>query len=104
MNNKISALKKKIELKEHQLDEKLKCISKNKEAAKAIKADIEALRNELAREEMSDIMALIDDKKISIDDVKAAIVSGVIAPSAEDEMKEVSETDDDVIKEDSQNA
>lgn len=96
MNNKISALKKKIELKEHQLDEKLKSISKNKAAAKAIKADIEALRNELAREEMSDIMALIDNKKISIDDVKAAIVSGVITPSA-DETKVA----DDVIKEDS---
>ena len=102
MNNKISALKKKIELKEHQLDEKLKSISKNKAAAKAIKADIEALRNELAREEMSDIMALIDDKKISIDDVKAAIVSGVITPS-ENETK-LAETVNDAIKEDSQNA
>lgn len=102
MNNKISALKKKIELKEHQLDEKLKSISKNKAAAKAIKVDIETLRNELAREEMSDIMALIDDKKISIDDVKAAIVSGVITPS-ENETK-LAETVNDAIKEDSQNA
>lgn len=102
MNNKISALKKKIELKEHQLGEKLKSISKNKAAAKAIKVDIETLRNELAREEMSDIMALIDDKKISIDDVKAAIVSGVITPS-ENETK-VAETVNDAIKEVSQNA
>ena len=81
MNTKISALKKKIELKEGQLKAKEELAVRSKEAVKEIKHEIELLNNELAKEEMQEMLELMSEKNLNIDDVKAAISSGVIVGS-----------------------
>lgn len=81
MNTKISALKKKIELKECQLKAKEELAVRSKEAVKEIKHEIELLNNELAKEEMKEMMELMGEKNLDIEDVKAAISSGVIVGS-----------------------
>lgn len=88
MNTKITALKKKIELKEAQLKSKEELAIRSKEAVKEIKHEIELLRNELAKEEMQEMLELMGEKNLNIDDVKAAIASGVIVGSAAAENKE----------------
>ncbi len=89
MNTKITALKKKIELKEKQLKSKQELIIRSKEAAKEIKYEIELLKNELAKEEMQDFLTFMGEKNLNIDDVKAAISSGKIvgSPKSLDEDK-----------------
>lgn len=79
MNTKITALKKKIELKEKQLKSKQELIIRSKEAVKKIKCEIELLKNELAKEEMLEMTELMSKNHLSIDDVKEAISSGKIA-------------------------
>lgn len=106
MNTKISALKKKIELKEGQLKSKEQLVSRSKEAVKEIKYEIELLKNELAKEEMQEMMELMGEKNINIDDVKAAIVSGIIVgqpPTAEEKPNEEIEDISKDIKEINEN-
>ncbi len=91
MNTKISALKKKIELKTTQLKSKEKLLLRNKEAVKEIKCEIEQLKNELAKEEMQEMRELMGEKNLNIDDVKAAIVSGIIVSSKPKENEKKSE-------------
>ena len=79
MNTEISALKKKIELKEQQRTKKEQMLVRNKTDLKKLNTELEALRNELANEEMQEIRALMNEKEIGIDDVMAAIASGTIA-------------------------
>lgn len=81
MNTKITALKKKIEIKEGQLKSKEELAVRSKEAVKEIKHEIELLNNELAKEEMQEMIELMGEKNINIDDVKAAIASGIIVGS-----------------------
>ncbi|MCM1060924.1 MAG: hypothetical protein NC452_11620 [Eubacterium sp.] len=88
MNTRITALKKKIELREKQLKAKEELAIRSKGAVKEIKHDIELLQNELAKEEMQEMMDLMGEKNINIDDVKAAIASGIITGSAATENKE----------------
>lgn len=78
MNTKITALKKKIELKETQLKSKEELVVRSKEAVKEIKREIELLKNELAKEEMQEMLELMGEKNLKIDDIKAAIASGTI--------------------------
>lgn len=87
MNTKITALKKKIEIKEGQLKSKEELAVRSKEAVKEIKHEIELLKNELAKEEMQEMLELMGEKNLNIDDVKAAIASGVIVGSSTNENK-----------------
>ena len=95
MNTEISALKKKIELKEQQRTKKEQMLVRNKTDLKKLNAELEALRNELANEEMQEIKALMNEKEIGIDDVMAAIASGTIAKSSEPDLKEINTEDND---------
>lgn len=88
MNTKITALKKKIELKEGQLKSKEELAVRCKETIKEIKYEIELLNNELAKEEMQEMLDLMGEKNLNIDDVKAAIVSGVITSTVSAEINE----------------
>lgn len=97
MNTEISALKKKIELKEQQRVKKEEMLARNKTELKKINAELEALRNELANEEMQEIRALMNEKEIGIDDVMAAIASGTIAKTSEPELKEINTEDNDNV-------
>lgn len=116
MNTKITALKKKIELKETQLKSKEELAIRSKEAVKEIKHEIELLKNELAKEEMQEMLDLMGEKNLNIDDVKAAIASGVIVGSAaenkddkaeteaaENEVKSISAQIEEINKEDNTN-
>lgn len=95
MNTKITALKKKIELKEKQLKAKEALAAKNKEAVKEIKGEIELLTNELAKEEMLEMMELMGEKNLDIEDVKAAIVAGaIVGKPVKDTEKTETEADD----------
>lgn len=78
MNTKITALKKKIEIKEGQLKSKEELAVRSKEAVKEIRHEIDLLKNELAKEEMQEMLDLMGEKNLNIDDVKAAIASGII--------------------------
>ena len=101
MNTEISALKKKIELKEQQRVKKEEMLARNKTELKKINSELEALRNELANEEMQEIRALMNEKEIGIDDVMAAIASGTIAKNSEpdtgEQIKEINEGDNDNV-------
>lgn len=101
MNTEISALKKKIELKEQQRVKKEEMLARNKTELKKINSELEALRNELANEEMQEIRALMNEKEIGIDDVMAAIASGTIAKNSEpdtgEQIKEINEEDNDNV-------
>lgn len=93
MNTKITALKKKIELKENQLKSKEDLAFRSKEAIKEIKHEIELLQNELAKEEMQEMLELMGEKNLNIDDVKAAIASGIIISSRAENDDENAETE-----------
>lgn len=93
MNTKITALKKKIELKEAQLKSKEELAIRSKEAVKEIKHEIELLNNELAKEEMQEMLDLMGEKNLNIDDVKAAIASGVIVGSVAENKEDKTETE-----------
>ena len=100
MNTEISALKKKIDLKEQQRVKKEEMLARNKTELKKINSELEALRNELANEEMQEIRALMNEKEIGIDDVMAAIASGTIeknAKTSEPELKEINTEDNDNV-------
>lgn len=91
MNTKITALKKKIEIKKGQLKSKEELAIRSKEAVKEIKHEIELLNNELAKEEMQEMIALMGEKNINMDDVKSAIVSGAIVSSKPKETEKKAE-------------
>lgn len=97
MNTEISALKKKIELKEQQRTKKEQLLVRNKTDLKKLNAELEALRNELANEEMQEIKALMNEKEIGIDDVMAAIASGTISKNSEPGLKEINTEDNDNV-------
>lgn len=78
MNTKISALKKKLAQKENQLKKKQEHIMLDKEEVKEIKQVIEQIKSEIANEEMQEMSQLMAEKNLNIDDVKAAIASGII--------------------------
>lgn len=104
MNTKITALKKKIELKEGQLKSKEELAVRCKEAVKEIRHEIELLNNELAKEEMQEMLDLMGEKNLNIDDVKAAIASGVIkntvsAENNEEKADTKSENEEQTISE-----
>ena len=99
MNTRITALKKKIEIKEAQLKSKEELVTRSKETVKGIKIEIELLKNELAKEEMQEMMALMDEKNLDIDDVKAAIASGMIEGSKKKEEKNPETKIDEISKE-----
>lgn len=101
MNNKITALKKKLEIKEKQLKGKKELALRCKEAIKEIRHDIELIKYELNKEEMQEMLELMGEKNINIDDVKAAIASGIVVSNkptketnteneAQSEIKEIS--------------
>lgn len=109
MNNKITALKKKIELKENQKKKILAVAEKNieaakncKEAAKKIDHETVLLKNELAKEEMQLLLTLMGEKNLNIDDLKAAIASGVIV-SSKSETVENEDSDTEVNTENKEN-
>ncbi len=121
MNTKITALKKKIELKKAQLKSKEELALRSKEAVKEIKHEIELLNNELAGEEMQEMLELMGEKNLNIDDVKAAIASGAIVGSGaaektnententktdidEDNIENISAQIEEINKEDNTNA
>lgn len=98
MNTRITALKKKIELRENQLKSKEELALRSKEAAKEIKHDIELLKNELAKEEMQEMLELMGEKNLNMDDVKAAIASGVIIRSNTEEKDKTKEADNEAAE------
>lgn len=99
MNTRITALKKKIDLKESQLKSKEELLTRCKETVKGIKTEIELLKNELAKEEMQEMIALMDEKNLDIDDVKEAIVSGIIEGSKKNEEENLETKIDELSKE-----
>lgn len=100
MSTKITALKKKIELKETQLKSKEELAVRSKEAVKEIKHEIELLKNELAKEEMQEMLDLMGEKNLNIDDVKAAIASGIIVGSTQTKQEEKQDTEIEDISKD----
>lgn len=78
MNTKIAALKKKIELKNKQLETKEDFLLRCKEAVKELRHELELLQGKLATEEMREMAELLSEKNLSFEDVKAAVASGVI--------------------------
>ena len=100
MNTKIAALKKKIELKEGQLKSKEELAVRCKEAIKEIRHEIELLNNELAKEEMQEMLDIMGEKNLNIDDVKAAIASGVItgAVSISKQIEEINKEENTNVK------
>ena len=94
MNTRITALKKKIEIKEGQLKSKEELAVRCKEAVKEIKHELELLNNELAKEEMQEMIDLMGENDLDMDDVRAAIVSGVIVSTKPKEKVKKTEKSD----------
>lgn len=84
MNTKIAALKKKIELKNKQLETKEDFLLRCKEGMKELRHELELLQGELATEEMREMAELLSEKNLSFEDVKAAVASGVIVGKAKE--------------------
>ena len=97
MNTKITALKKKIEIKEQQLKAKEELIVRNKAVVKEIQQEIERLKYEIDKEKMQEMNGLMGEKNLEFDDIIAAITSGVITGSRKTEKAE-SEAENEISK------